>query len=101
MRSLENLLAEAVERGTVPGVAALAARGDEVEIAAAGELASDAIVRIASITKPITVATVMLVVDEGRVSPADPVSRWLPELAALRSRPHTGEPDRRCRCCRP
>lgn len=80
MTSLRNLLEATVERGDVPGAAALVARGDEVEIACAGELEPDSIVRIASITKPITAAAVMLLVDDGLVALDDPVARWLPEL---------------------
>src|SRR5262249_59693609 len=68
MASLQELIDAAVGDGTVPGAAALVARGDELELAAAGELAADSIVRIASITKPITAAAVMLLVDEGRLA---------------------------------
>src|SRR5262249_32959822 len=38
--------------------------------------------RVASITKPITAAAVMMLVDDGRVALDDPVGRWLPELAS-------------------
>jgi CubicO group peptidase (beta-lactamase class C family) len=82
MTSLTDLLERAVADGAVPGAAALVARGDDVEIASAGELAPDSIVRIASITKPITAAAVMLLRDQGRLALDDPVARWLPELAS-------------------
>jgi CubicO group peptidase (beta-lactamase class C family) len=82
MTALQDLLQDAVDDGTAPGAAALVARGDEVETAAAGELANDSIVRIASITKPITAAGLMLLVDEGLVALDDPIARWLPELAS-------------------
>jgi len=42
----------------------------------------DTVFRIASMTKPVTVAAAMSLVDEGRLRLADPVARWLPELAA-------------------
>jgi CubicO group peptidase (beta-lactamase class C family) len=80
--SLQALLERAVESGAAPGAAALVARGDEVEIGSAGEIGADAIVRIASITKPITAAAVMLLVDEGVLALDAPIARWLPELAA-------------------
>jgi CubicO group peptidase (beta-lactamase class C family) len=80
MTTLQGLLKGA----GVPGGAALVARGDEIEVAAVGELTEDSIVRIASITKPITAAAVMLLVDDGRLALDDPVSRWLPELAEPR-----------------
>ena len=82
MTSLRDLLETSVETGTVPGAAALVAHGEDVEIAAVGEVEPDSIVRIASITKPITAVAVMILVDEGRMSLADPIARWLPELAS-------------------
>src|SRR5438067_12371324 len=84
MTSLQNLLGTAVESGKAPGAAALVARGEDVEIAGAGDLEPDSIARIASITKPITAAAVMNLVDEGLVALEDPIARWLPELAAPR-----------------
>jgi CubicO group peptidase (beta-lactamase class C family) len=83
MTPLGDLLQAAVRDGTVPGAAALVARGDEVETAAAGELGPGSIARIASLTKPITAAAVMLLVDEGLLALGDPVARWLPELESL------------------
>ena len=82
MTTLQTLLQTAVESGTVPGASALVARGGEVEICSSGELEPDSIVRLASITKPITAAAVMLLVDEGLVALDDPIARWLPELAS-------------------
>jgi len=82
MARLQELLESPVSDGTVPGAAALVARGDRVEVASAGELEPDSIVRLASTTKPIMAAAVMLLVDDGLISPADPVAHWLPELSA-------------------
>lgn len=90
MTTLQGLLKHAVNEGTVPGAVALVARGGAIEVAAAGSLDTegsapmtrDTIVRIASITKPITAAVVMMLVEEGRIALDDPISRWLPELAA-------------------
>jgi CubicO group peptidase (beta-lactamase class C family) len=84
MTSLQNLLETAVDDGVVPGAAALVARGDEVETGGAGAVGTDSIVRIASITKPITAAAVMLLVDDGLLALDDPIARWLPELGAPR-----------------
>ena len=44
----------------------------------------DTIFRIASMTKPVTVAAAMTLVEEGRLALTDPVAQWLPELADLR-----------------
>src|SRR5882672_4478124 len=84
MTPLQDLLETTVASGTVPGAAALVARGEDVEIVGVGEVEPESIVRIASITKPITAAAVMLLVDEGLVALGDPIARWLPELASPR-----------------
>ncbi|MGO9927739.1 MAG: serine hydrolase domain-containing protein [Mycobacterium sp.] len=44
----------------------------------------DTLFRIASMTKPVTVAAVMSLVDEGKVALKDPIARWVPELAGVR-----------------
>lgn len=82
MTSLQDLLDATVARGDAPGAAALVDRDGVVEVAAAGDVAPDSIARVASITKPITAAALMLLVEEGLVALADPVARWLPELAS-------------------
>src|SRR3984957_5298409 len=43
----------------------------------------DTLFRIASMTKPVTVAAVMSLVDEGKLALKDPVARWAPELAGV------------------
>ncbi|MYV56197.1 serine hydrolase domain-containing protein [Streptomyces sp. SID3212] len=89
MTTLHDLLRARVEDGTVPGAVGLVARDGKVEVAVAGAvdtegtapMARDSIFRIASITKPITAAAVMMLVDDGLIALGDPVRRWLPELA--------------------
>jgi CubicO group peptidase (beta-lactamase class C family) len=75
----------------VPGLVVLVARGDHVHVEALGRLAiggppvaRDSIFRIASMTKPITAAATLALVDEGLLSLDEPVERLLPELAARR-----------------
>ena len=81
-----------VERGEVPGLVALVSRRDEVHVAAIGTKAvggtdpirRDTIFRIASLTKPITAAAAMILVEECKLRLDEPVDRWLPELADRR-----------------
>ena len=90
MTKLQGILQARVDEGLAPGTVALVARGDTVEVAVAGStdldgtapMARDTIFRIASITKPITAAAVLVLVDDGIVGLDDPVARWLPELAS-------------------
>jgi CubicO group peptidase (beta-lactamase class C family) len=44
----------------------------------------DTLFRIASMTKPVTVAAAMAVLEEGKLALTDPVAKWLPELSDLR-----------------
>jgi CubicO group peptidase (beta-lactamase class C family) len=44
----------------------------------------DTLFRIASMTKPVTVAAAMALLEEGKLALTDPVAKWLPELADLR-----------------
>jgi CubicO group peptidase (beta-lactamase class C family) len=86
---------EAAERHvgdtTVPGLVALVARGDDVYVEAFGRLGvgrpavhRDSLFRIASITKPITAAVTMALVDEGLIGLDEPVDRLLGELSGRR-----------------
>jgi CubicO group peptidase (beta-lactamase class C family) len=89
---LHDTLETHVESGAVPGLTALVAHGDDVHVEVLGTLAADdptplrrdAIFRIASISKPIGAAAAMALVDDGIISVADPVDRFLPELADRR-----------------
>jgi len=90
MTNLQDILETHVSNGSVPGAVGLVARGDRVEVQAVGSvdvggtspMARDSIFRIASITKPITAAAVMMLVDDGRIGLDDPLEQWLPELAS-------------------
>ncbi|MCH9710470.1 MAG: beta-lactamase family protein, partial [Actinomycetia bacterium] len=43
----------------------------------------DTIFRIASMTKPVTVAAAMSLIEEGKLALTDRVATWLPELANM------------------
>ncbi|HEY1652269.1 MAG TPA: serine hydrolase domain-containing protein [Acidimicrobiales bacterium] len=89
---LHDRLATHVDSGAIPGLAALVACGDDVHVEVFGSpalgdeapLRRDAIFRIASLSKPIGAAGAMALVDDGVISVADPVGKFLPELADRR-----------------
>ncbi|MEV4257337.1 serine hydrolase domain-containing protein [Spirillospora sp. NPDC049652] len=89
MNRLRELLAQAVDNSVVPGAVALVAQGEKAEVAAVGSpslegggpMTRDAVFRIASLTKPITAAAAMMLVEDGRIALDDAVREWLPELA--------------------
>ncbi|EPD59751.1 serine hydrolase domain-containing protein [Streptomyces sp. HGB0020] len=89
MSTLYETLQRHVDEGTAPGAVALVARGDDVEVVTVGSvdtdgtapMARDSIFRIASITKPITAAAVLMLIEDGVLGLDSPVEEWLPELA--------------------
>ncbi|MEU2132450.1 serine hydrolase domain-containing protein [Streptomyces sp. NPDC018352] len=90
MTDLNDVLKKHVGDGAAPGAVGLVARGDRVEVVAVGSadaegtvpMRRDSIFRIASMTKPVTAAAAMMLVEEGRIALNEPVRQWLPELAA-------------------
>jgi CubicO group peptidase (beta-lactamase class C family) len=91
MVDLAETLSPYVDSGDVPGLVALVARGGDVRVEALGvqgtsgaPMRRDSIFRGASITKPLTAALTMALVDDGRVDLDAPVAGLLPELAAPR-----------------
>ena len=88
MAELSGILGGHVRNGALPGAVGLVVRGDRAEVAAVGSasvrgapMTRESIFRIASITKPITAASLMMLVEDGRIALDDPVDEWLPELA--------------------
>src|SRR5262245_49533645 len=82
-----------VDKGLIPGAVILIARNGKIAYHEAigfqdrekrVAMRTDAIFRIASLTKPITSVALMLLVEEGRVQLEDPVSVYLPELKNLK-----------------
>lgn len=92
---VRELLERHVESGFVPGAVAVLARHGEVHVEATGRLAfdgagagtpmaGDTICRLGSMTKPITAACAMTLVEDRTLRLDDPVDDLLPELADMR-----------------
>src|SRR5262245_26133893 len=89
---IDAALAAAVERKDVPGVVALVADRRRVlyqggfgvaDVSTGRALSADAVFRIASMTKPVTSAAAMQLIEQGRFGLDDPVEKYLPEFADL------------------
>jgi CubicO group peptidase (beta-lactamase class C family) len=90
--SVDTILQRAVEAGDIPGVAAMACTRDATiyegafgtrKLGANNPMATDSVVWIASMTKPITSAGVMQLVEQGKIALDDDMSRWVPELSSV------------------
>jgi CubicO group peptidase (beta-lactamase class C family) len=87
---------EFVDAGKTAGVVTLVARhGHVASLDAVGyqdlesktPMRTDTLFRIMSVTKPVTCAGIMILVDEGRVSLIDPAEKYLPEFKGLKVNP--------------
>ena len=89
LQQIDVLLQQAVERKQVAGAVALLARDGKLgylrakgfqDVEAGKEMTTDTLFRIASMSKPVTSVAVMILVDDGRLTVTDPVSKYLPEF---------------------
>jgi methyl acetate hydrolase len=82
--ALDTFLKARVDAGDVPFVVAMAVDGDSTRYAGAFGTDSNAIFRMASMTKPVTSLAVMMLYEQGKLGLDDPVTKYLPELSKLR-----------------
>jgi CubicO group peptidase (beta-lactamase class C family) len=84
---------EAIDAGLLAGAVTLVWQAGEVlqvnelgfrDVDARLPMQRDTIFRIASMTKPVTVAAAMTLLEEGKLALTDPVAKWLPELSDMR-----------------
>jgi len=92
LKRLTGVFQAEVEEGAIPGAVVLVARDGKIAyLEAFGfqdrekklTMHTDAIFRLASLTKPVTSVAVMMLVEEGKIQLDDPVSVYLPELSGL------------------
>ena len=86
-------MAEIVAKGEVTGAVTVVVSKEAVlhlestglaDVASKRPMTPDTVFWIASMSKPITGAAVLMLQDEGKLNVADPVAKYLPEFAALK-----------------
>jgi CubicO group peptidase (beta-lactamase class C family) len=89
---LETRLSDFVAQGRFPGIAVLVSKAGEIiaehgagyrDLANHLPMRRDTLVRLASMSKPLTSAAALILIDEGRLRLTEPIARWLPEAANL------------------
>lgn len=87
LRKLESLACEMVETGFISGVNCMVLQhGNEIcyyeagyrDIAGQKKMTRDTIFRLYSMSKPVTAAAAMILLEEGKIDLLDPVSKFLP-----------------------
>ncbi|BBY88584.1 serine hydrolase domain-containing protein [Mycolicibacterium tokaiense] len=88
----QTSIRDACDTGLLSGAVTLVWQGGKVlqvneigfrDVEARLPMQRDTIFRIASMSKPVTVAAAMALVDEGKLTLRDPVTAWLPEFSAM------------------
>jgi CubicO group peptidase (beta-lactamase class C family) len=91
-RVVATLRADA-DKGRIPGAVLLVARHGKVALfeavgmldpASKNPMTRDAIFRIYSMSKPITSVAIMMLVEEGKIAPGDPVAKYLPQFTEVK-----------------
>jgi CubicO group peptidase (beta-lactamase class C family) len=86
-------LQKVVEAGDLAGAVTLVWRNGEIakvdtigfrDLEAKAPMQRDTLFRIASMTKPVTSVAALMLLEEGKLSLEDPITRWMPEFADMR-----------------
>jgi CubicO group peptidase (beta-lactamase class C family) len=90
---IDQIVEQAVEQGQAPGVVAAVARGPDMHVATAGAMAvggaamrRDTLFRISSITKPMTAAVVLSLVEDALLDLDGPIDELAPATVAEMTR---------------
>jgi CubicO group peptidase (beta-lactamase class C family) len=93
LKQLSAQISAEAQSGAIPGAVILVARNGKIVYTDAIGLQNpssgvpmkpDSIFRLASMTKPIVSVAAMMLVEEGKLSLDDPISKYLPELKGLK-----------------
>jgi len=91
---VEEAIGEMVAKNEITGAVTLVVTKDKVlhlattglaDVAASRRMAPDTLFWIASMTKPVTGVAVLMLQDEGKLNVDDPVAKYLPEFASLKT----------------
>ncbi|MPQ70501.1 serine hydrolase domain-containing protein [Pseudomonas gingeri] len=87
--AMDEVIFNAVSRGQIVGATVIAAKDGEVVYRRAAGFADretrrpmkeDEVCRLASMTKPIVCVTALALIDQGKLTLDDPLTRWLPDF---------------------
>jgi CubicO group peptidase (beta-lactamase class C family) len=93
LERLHALMQQAVDKKQVAGIVTILARHGKVvdyraygqrDMASGAPMTKDAIFRDFSMTKPVTGVAMMILYEQGKWLPSDPISKFIPEFAHLK-----------------
>ncbi len=92
LKRLSDVMQADVDKGAIPGAVVMVSRNGKIAYFKAFgfqdrekqiPMKTDAIFRVASMSKPFTSVAIMMLVEQGRIMLSDPISAYLPELKIL------------------
>ena len=93
LENLHALMQQAVDTKQIAGIVTILARHGKIidyrtygqrDMAAAAPMTKDTIFRDYSMTKPVTGVAMMILYEQGKWLPSDPISKFIPEFAHLK-----------------
>jgi CubicO group peptidase (beta-lactamase class C family) len=93
LKRIHSTIQRHIDEGNISGAVTLVARNGRVahlqshghlDVAAKKPMPTNAVFRIMSMTKPIVGAAILIMMEEGKLRLADPVSRFIPEYKGLK-----------------
>jgi CubicO group peptidase (beta-lactamase class C family) len=93
LQRLDTAMQQVIDDGQLAGMSLLVARHGQVvhaaelgkrDLVSGAPMTRDSIVRAYSMTKPVTGVAMMMLYEEGRWSPSDPITRFIPQFAGLK-----------------
>ena len=93
LERLHALMQQEVDQKQLPGIVTLLARHGKIidyrayglrDAASAAPMTKDTIFRAFSMTKPVTGVAMMILYEQGKWLPSDPISKFIPEFAHLK-----------------
>ncbi|MBP1610253.1 MAG: beta-lactamase [Acidobacteria bacterium] len=93
LEALHTLIQQAVDKKQVSGAVTILARHGKVvdyraygqkDIASGAPMTKDAIFRVYSMTKPVTGVAMMILYEQGKWLPSDPIAKYIPEFERLK-----------------
>ena len=93
LERLHALMQQEVDQKQLPGVVTILARHGKIvdyrtygnrDVASAALMTKDTIFRVFSMSKPITGVAMMLLYEQGKWLPSDPIAKFIPEFAHLK-----------------
>jgi len=94
LRGVGAAMRDVVERREIAGAVTMVVTAEQVlhqestgmaDLAARKPMTSEALFWIASMTKPVTGAAILILQDEGKLSVDDPVAKYIPDFTALKT----------------